>query len=114
MTLQDILESFDVPSSELMRLQSARSIPEAQEVFDDLKKQAKVNWKKKAMELHPDRGGDIEEMKKLNALWNRVKGLRIIPHQRPVFQPAVVRVYVNYNTWGGTGTSTTTTTGSWW
>lgn len=59
--------------------------------------EAEAKFKSLALEQHPDRGGDEEAMKELNAAWDIVKNLDVRPRPRPRPQPAVhIRVHV-YN-----------------
>lgn len=110
MSLHDIfVKAFGVPQEELLRLQDAKSKEEMEEVLDHLKRLTKVIWKKRAMELHPDRGGDLEEMKKLNALWNTVKGLKVKATPPPVMRVPVTFVLVNF--YGSATTTQYTPTG---
>lgn len=120
MTLHDIfVKSFGISREEFYKIQGVQSKEELEKVLENLKRLAKVSWKKKAMELHPDRGGDAEEMKKLNALWNRAKGLKVLVRPRP--QP-VTFVTVHYSSssgfYGGGGVTTgwtgTYSTGNYW
>ncbi len=83
------------------RLRPHNGNPEAMaDAFNQAKADAKVRYKEMAMALHPDRGGDGEQIKEVNALWDIIKGLeaRARPKPKPV---RVTTVFV------GVGTSAT-------
>ena len=84
------------------RLAPHNGNPEAMaDAFNQAKADAKVRYKEMAMALHPDRGGDGEQIKEVNALWDIIKGLeaRVRPKPKPVPMTAVfVGVTTNSST----------------
>jgi hypothetical protein len=77
---------------------------------------AKANYKKLALEAHPDRGGDEERMKELSSAWTIVKQIKL--DRVPPPQPPPVHIVFTFGgsafgsaTSWGTGTAAT---GSGW
>jgi hypothetical protein len=71
------------------------------------KVEAEGKYKSLSMECHPDRGGDEEQMKEINAAWDIVKTLEVRP-RRPPPQQVIFRMHVSWNN----GTASTTTADS--
>ena len=99
------LEPADVQA----KLNTARSKPELQALLTQVKKQAKASWHRRAMELHPDRGGSVEAMQRLNLAWEHIKRLAVVvkaPPPRVVVFTTVWHNSASTNSWyGGTGSS---------
>lgn len=82
--------------------------------LDALKAEAKKQWKQRAFSLHPDRGGDESEFKRVAEAHETIQAL--VPVQSQVIQAPVVRgpawrgVTIIF---GGGASTGTTTTGSW-
>lgn len=97
------------------RLEPCLSHRQKLEVIDQAKKDAKEKYLKLAFENHPDRGGDEERLKGINAAWETIQQLRFNPERpRPPQTPTgfgVVRIVVDF---GSGSTSTSTTTTSFW
>lgn len=66
------------------RLAPHNGNPEAMAVaFDQAKVDAKKRFKEMALALHPDRGGDEEQLKEVISLWNILKGLEVKARPKP-------------------------------
>jgi hypothetical protein len=94
-------------------IRGARTLPEANERLDAIKADARRAFKRKALELHPDRtGGDSEKEALFKKLQHVVEAFSKISVrvQQPRPQPAIqIRVYT-----GGFNTSTTTSATHTW
>jgi len=66
---------------------------------------AKANYRRLSMEYHPDRGGDIEAMKRLNEAYEQVQKLRIAPRQMPVVSIVIDASGMSVHTATSTATS---------
>lgn len=90
------------------------------QAFQDCKARAKVNFRKLAFELHPDRqGGDEARFKELSDIWNRLKGIEIAlqppqPQRVSVTVVTIQRRAYSYTNTNPYASNTTTTNGSWW
>jgi hypothetical protein len=86
-------------------------------VRDEILELCKQEFRKRAKELHPDTGGDLEKMQLLNSMAAEVKKLEI-RGQPPPQQMMVVRVFhgggMFTSTATGSSTSTFTNTGYGW
>jgi hypothetical protein len=85
-----------------------RDIHAARKGLKSLQLEAHRRWKERAFDLHPDRGGNEEEFKKLKEIHDQIQSLNLQP-PRP--QPQFIRIVVQH---GGAWSpnSTTSTTGS--
>jgi hypothetical protein len=81
------------------------------EIRDEVLDFCRKEFKKRAKLLHPDLGGDIEEMQKLNAAMDKIKELQIILRP-PAPPPMMVTIVRMGGMWGGGFTSTSTTSSS--
>jgi len=86
-----------------------RSFGEAQALVDQFQAFLDSRYKKMALEAHPDRGGDEEQMKAINAARTILKSLKPEPI-RPVMPSIIVRFYSSPS---GMWNTSTTTTGAW-
>lgn len=55
------------------RLQLCKTPGERAEAFEAAKAEAKIFYRRLAMEHHPDRGGDQEKIKEVNVAWARLQ-----------------------------------------
>lgn len=109
-----LLHVFGVPESRLQDLFSSGS----QELFDVkwdlLKKELKKQYIEKIQDLHPDRHPErAEEAKALNNAWSAITNAEIKRHVRAPQRPlravrVVVRPMHANSFWGGSGTTSTT------
>lgn len=96
------------------QLQKATSAKHGEEIFQTAKKAVKKRFRQMALELHPDRGGDEEQLKEVTALWNILKGLQMRiqePPPKPPLQVTSVFVGVSRSPgspFGSSGTGATT------
>ena len=105
------------------KLSAPRSMPEAVKILEALKEEAKQAWRKIAFKLHPDRGGDEDEFKRVKESYDLIVELHAgpppRPRPRPMWGPTVV-IHMNFGCGGSTGgfssttTSTNSTTGGWY
>lgn len=105
------------------KLSAPRSLQEAVKTLEVLKGEAKQAWRKLAFDLHPDRGGDENEFKKVKESYDLIVELHAgpppRPKPRPVWGPTVV-IHMNFSGGVATGgyssssTSTYTSTGGWY
>jgi hypothetical protein len=79
-----------------------------------LKAAVKAAWRAKALELHPDWGGDEDEFKVCSDIVDRINAIGQLVRQppRPGFRTIVVRRYCSYG-FDQDSTSTQTSTGGW-
>ncbi len=103
---------------ELVRRQT--SLETAGHLLDELKKKAKTNYKKLALELHPDRtGGDeakTDAFKHITAVLDEVEKLAVRARPPPPPRPPPLGVVFAmagnpFGQYAGTSSSTTTSTG---
>lgn len=95
-------------------LQGAKTLEEANTRIEALKGAIRKSFRKAAFDLHPDRGGDEEAFKRLNAIMQAVEAMeayRQPPRPTPRPHPQVRVTVVTHHYGGGTGT--TTSTGGW-
>lgn len=80
--------------------------------LDAIKADAQRIYHERALELHPDRGGDAEAMKELNARHDLIKAIEIgEPVPLPVVYQQVTVIVINGGGFAATGTNATTTGG---
>jgi len=107
----DLLAAFAAlgiaPQYVNQKLNSAVSRAEFRKQFEALQEEARLAWRKRAFALHPDRGGDENEFKRVKELYELIERVGLVPPPppRPVHQPAV-RFYVNYGVYRTRTTST--------
>lgn len=107
--IHEVMRMFDLKKEDMPDPTPA-PIPVMQKRLDEFKEKMKKAYRKKALEMHPDQGGDEEEFKKLDGIYrNIINNLKIVPVRRPSVQ--VVRVYSSPGYSGAT--SSTTTSGGW-
>ena len=70
----------------------------------EYQKAIKKAYKLAAIKCHPDKGGDSEKMKKINAAFDRLKTVKMTP---PVERVVVVNLSPMWG-WGSSTTSSTT------
>lgn len=81
------------------------------QAFQDCKARAKVNFRKLAFELHPDRqGGDEDRFKQLTDIWNRLKGIEIRPRPQQATFIVILHRYRDSRVWPDENVHTDTTT----
>jgi hypothetical protein len=116
--LGEIATSLGLTNEALQACASAASAGHANSRLADLKADVKKAYRRRAIELHPDKGGDAEQFKVLAAAYSQIeKFLETLEfrfrNQVPGYQ--VIRVRV---TSGPVTTSSTTTTthftSDWW
>jgi hypothetical protein len=88
------------------------------QAFEDARAQAKLRYRKLALQLHPDRGGDLEKFQQINAAWQVLQKLSMQVPDRPIRKskltveeargPAHTTVFVGVVTNMGTGATSTT------
>lgn len=72
------------------RLQLCRTGEEKAEAFEAARAEAKIYHRRLALEHHPDRGGDVEKLKIINAAWTRLQNIELRPHPpQPVRKSAL-------------------------
>lgn len=105
-TLQEALSLLRIPQSEVLKLQAVKTLKEAHDAQETFYAVVKKARRARALELHPDRGGDLEAMKAMNAGADVLMRVRIQLTQR--VQPRPVQ-YVVVNMTTGWATDATTT-----
>lgn len=107
-----ICEMFGVDPKAIPDMSKPGPMPVLEKKLKTFKEIFKKAYRKRAMEMHPDKGAtkeQIEKFKQLTSIYKEFSKLKIIPIPRP--QP---RVVVRHYGWGGySGTANTTTGGSW-
>jgi hypothetical protein len=78
------------------KVRKAKSKAEAELIFHDFKMGVKKNWKRAVFDLHPDRGGDEKEFKKIVDVMDILNSIKIKRPRRRI--PRVV-----IHNWYGTG-----------
>lgn len=71
----------------IARLRLCKTSDERLEAFRAAKTEAKIHYHRLAMELHPDRGGDGEKLKEVNAAWTQLQKVKLKP--QPVRKSAL-------------------------
>lgn len=90
------------------------------EAFEAAKAEAKIYHRRIAMELHPDKGGDGEKLKEVNAAWTDLQKVKMTPRQGrksalnvgEVRGPVHTSVFVGVDFGGFGGVADTVTTNS--
>ncbi len=96
------LVDLGAPIAELNgALSRPQSPADAEQKLADYKACVRRAWKKRAFELHPDRGGDAEQFKRMSATVDVVQALTLRARRRPVHYPIVTMA-------GGSDTTSTT------
>lgn len=90
--------------------QNAANFEQAKAGVEELKRTAERNYKAQALDAHPDRGGDEEQMKELNAAMDLVAKVDVEP-PRP--RPTYTVIHVQFSSSYGGGTTTSSTGGFW-
>jgi SPX domain protein involved in polyphosphate accumulation len=108
--LHDAIELLDVRQSFVDIMATAKNLEQARANLEQFKRTANDAYKQKALEHHPDRGGNEETMKKLSAAIAEIKNMRIL---EPKPQP-VIRVVFRQTGFGGYTSATGTTTATGW
>lgn len=104
------------------RLRACKTGPEVLAAWDAAKAEAKIEHRRLALEHHPDRGGDEEQLKRINAAWTQLQGINVkltaAPQRKSALtvrearQGPVVSVFVGVSPFANTSTTTSTTAGS--
>jgi hypothetical protein len=94
---------------DFLRTPPPEDLDEAQWVLAEFKKKLRSAFRERAKQLHPDKGGDPADFRKLKELYDEFNSIKITRHQP---QPEVVVIYNGFSTYGGTS-STTTSTAYW-
>ena len=80
------------------RWMECRTMDQVQVVGTKARIEAKANYLKQALSLHPDRGGDGEKLKEVNAAWGKLskadltQGVHLGPKSAMTIQAAAERV----------------------
>jgi hypothetical protein len=81
------------------------------QAFQKAKDAAKVEYRRLAFELHPDRGGDPEKFKEISALWDKLQKIELKPVPQ-VRRVSIVTRGMPFVTVVGVGWRNTTTIGT--
>lgn len=114
--LREAIKALQVEGPFLRMVRTATSFEHAQKLLEEFRAAAKDNYRRLAMEAHPDRGGSDEAMQELNKAKDLVARIDVRP---PVRRPVtMVRIYstgMGNDIWTSSSSSTTTTgTGYGW
>lgn len=72
-------------SDVIQRLNTAKSVHEANTILDSCKTEAKKTYKLKAVKLHPDKNNNSDtEFKEVTNIWNNIKNLKINSLPQPL------------------------------
>lgn len=116
-TVNDIVcwfAAFGVTTNAVMAQLNVRNIHAARKGLESLQSEVHRRWKERAFDLHPDRGGDEEEFKRLKEIHDQIQSLNLQPIQpRPQFVHVVVYPGGAWssNSTASTSSSTYTSTG---
>lgn len=115
-------EVFDVPLEHIKKMQLVKDLDYVEKLLNEAKNMAKKTWRQKAMVLHPDRGGNVDEFKELNNNYESIQGMSVnrhIPqplHLMPI-HIVLSQIFDNeewsYNNYSGTGNTTSGTGNPW-
>lgn len=114
-SIQEIFDIFEIDRKHIeMVNRPHRDMQAAQKACDELKEMFHKQYRKLSLKYHPDQGGDENDFKTLNRLYDFMKKQMIVRPLRPqpVVQYSYIRVYTSVSV--GTTSSTSTTTGGWW
>lgn len=84
-SLDQVVSLFRMFGVDIVNLwQRCQTTDQKIEAFQQAKRDAKLAYRRLAMEHHPDRGGDAEQIKSINAAWSKLENLemRARPPQR--------------------------------
>jgi hypothetical protein len=114
MTNEEIERAMDelgIVPEDFLAVKRAVSFVEAKEVLQVLQDKARRGFKKAALRLHPDVGGDAQAFIRVKEALDHIEALqlRLPPRPRPV--PVMHVTFVNHGM--GSATSTTSTTYAW-
>jgi len=111
----ELMRKLSVPQQYVLELQAAPSFDVAESRFKDIQKQARISFRKKALELHPDINHDPKAESELKDLSGHLSLLEKI--KLPPLRPKPVMVQIinvgGVNWYSGGTTASTTTTGGW-
>jgi hypothetical protein len=91
LTIQDVARLFNMFGGIdiLARLRLCDTAEEKREAFEAARAEAKIHHRRLALEHHPDRGGDAEQLKTINAAWTQLQKIKIRPVKRPARKSAL-------------------------
>jgi len=101
-----VFHELEISKDKIERLLKASNYNAACEALAHIKIETRLQRRKLAKKYHPDKGGDINKMKRINSLCDLVMKLKIQP-PRPMYYRVV------FGGWGS-GTTTTSTYTTYW
>jgi hypothetical protein len=116
--LSDGFEALGISSAEVkymrVQLRNAKTKEEAIEIFENFKNKVRKEYKQKALECHPDHGGDPEEFKKFGQIMNVLNKFKVdrTPQQmvkHPKHKVVSQVIIIETNSWYSSTNSSTTT-----
>lgn len=90
------------------RMTVCKTFPEAQAAFATAKADAKKEFKRLAMTMHPDRGGDLGAFQDLAGKMNEIEGIGFEPPPPPVPVLPFMVIHMGFGVGGGSATTTQT------
>lgn len=113
--LNEAMEILGLVPEDFKAVKQARDINEAREVLRLLKDKARRGFRRAALKIHPDHGGDEALFKRVNAVLEHIVGLELRPAPRPVpMRRSVMHVVFRGAPFASTTASTTSTTTAGW
>jgi hypothetical protein len=111
--IKQAMEELGLVPEDFLAVKQATSFFEAKEVLGVLKAKARRGFRKAALRLHPDVGGDAALFIRVKEVLDNVEALqvRMPPPRRPVRYVPMHVTFVNHGI--GTASSTTSTTYEW-
>lgn len=111
--IKQAMEELGLVPEDFLAVKQAMSSVEAREVLGVLKAKARRGFKKAALRLHPDVGGDAALFVQVKEALDNIEALqvRVLPPRRPVRSAPVM--YVTFGSYGTEAASSTTSTYAW-
>jgi hypothetical protein len=108
-TWPEILDVFELKAEDVILPHPAMGVNKAREMLEKVKQTFHEQRKRLAKKYHPDRGGDPERLKVINALMDKIDGweIKIVPRPRPV-------VFYWSRGWGTSATNMSSTVHYYW
>jgi hypothetical protein len=103
-----LLRLFDFNIHEFLHSKQVNSQQDADRVTEELKSEIKNRFRHSALTLHPDKGGNAEEFKKLSDAYTTILKNFRIRYQPPV--PQMQYIVINLSNMSSLDTTSTFTT----
>ena len=104
-SLDELLQIYGLTWNDIPDIRKSYPMKELKPIIEEFKTVIKIRYRQLAIKHHPDQGGNPQNFRVINRLYQSVmKEMKIIPRQQPM-QVRIIRTSNGY--WGNTYTSTT-------